>query len=443
MIDRAIIRALYINTTLSSNELRRQAGRSYKKVWPSVFFDHIEHLIKQKLIDKNETGGRGKKVYYFLTEKAKEAYRAGILEITEKKEDNDTKHTQRLRNRFEKESQELMRQKMYLLLFFFGTIDHPVYELHSEMELKQFLSKLGLSRNDLKPIEDGFGKNGLLRATITTPRSMHRLQIVVDNQLAVWPLSSFTPPYNLYVKRYEPILGRIKIWKELYAYFDFKDQTSIRPELNKVRQKIKNGFKGGSNIQIYLYRYTLPGISADDLLNHDRFVFEHIDLTRGEVEKALMLLIEKGMIRKVFQFDGQERFSISEPALEEVITNCWEILQTVREIAFTTWMYLRKPNEPERKWLAIFYGNEKAEQMFRMYYGYRKMCKAEVRQDKRFAKSLEAGIKKLKVRARRNLRELYKKYNTDIIKGYGFPLDILIELIYPMTLRQEHKKSRV
>jgi DNA-binding HxlR family transcriptional regulator len=441
MIDRTIIKALYDNNTLSANELRRHVERSYKKVGPSVFFDHIKHLMKQESIGKNDTGRRGCKVYYFLTEKSKETYRVGILEVTTKNVDTNAKHRQRIRNSFEKENEELMRQKMYLLLFFFGTVDHPVYELRSEREINRFLSRFGLSMNDLKPIEEGFGRNGLLRATITTPLMIYRPKIVVDNKLAVWPLSEVTPPYKLYIKRYEPILGKIKFWRELYAYFDYEDVTSIRPELNKIKHMIKNGFKGCSNIRLYLYRYTLPGISADDLLNHERFVFEHINLTREEVQKALTLLLEKRILYEVLKFEGHQRFSIADPALEEVIFDCWEILQKVREIAFSTWMYLRKPNELERKWLAVFYGNEKSESILRRYYNYRKNFQVVVRKDKEFTETLESGNRKLKGEVRESIDELYKKCEKGIIKEYGFPIDILIELIYPETLRQAHKKE--
>jgi len=272
---------------------------------------------------------------------------------------------------------------------------------------------------------------------------MYHAQFVIDKELAVWPLSYVTPPYRLSVTRYEPISGGIKIWKERYAYFDYNEHTSIRIELNKIRQKMKSGFDGGSNIQLYLYRYTLPGISAADLLNHKRFVFEHIDLTGEEVQKALAFLLEKKMIRKVLEFAKEPRFSIAEPALEEVIADCWDILQIVREIAFTTWMYLRKPNELERKWLAVFYGNEKSEEIFRSYYYYRKRWKLKVKQDKEFSVSVQSGIKKLKVEVQRNIDNLYKKCNNDTIKAYGFPLDKLIELIYPEMLRQVHKKSWV
>jgi predicted transcriptional regulator len=440
-IDKAIIKALYQNNTLSANELRRQVDKSYKRVWPSVFSFHRETLLEQALIDKNDTGRRGGRVYYFLTEKAKDEYRADILELRLSKEDNVSKR-RRSQNSIE-ESEALKHQKMFLLLFFFGTVDRPVYQLRTEDELKQFLSNFRLSKNDIKVIEEGNGRREDLTAIFTTPRLMYRMQIIIDNQLAVWPVSSITPPYRLYITQYEPILGRIKIWKERYAYFDYDDHTSIRRELNKIRHSIKNDFNGGSNIQVYLYRYNLPGISAADLLNHERFVFEHIDLTGEEVKRALTVLLEKGMICKVFEFDREPRFSIAEPALEEVITNCWEILQTVREIAFTTWMYFRGPTEPERKWLAVFYGNEKSEELFRSYYDYRKRWKPKVEEDKDFSKSLQSGIKKLNVEVRHNIDSLYKKCDNDIIKAYGFPLDKLIRLVYPETLRQAHNKGGI
>lgn len=439
-IDRTIIKALFENNTLSANELKRQVEKSYKKVWPSVFSFHRERLLKQKLINKNDTGRRGSKVYYFLTENTKQEYLAGILELRFDKGDGGTKR-RRTQNSIEKENEALKRQKMFLLLFFFGTVDRPVYDLRSEQELKQFLSNHGLSKNDLKVIKEGNGEDEVLRATFTTAHPMHRLQIVIDNQLDVWPLSNITPPYRLYITRYEPILGRIKIWKERYAYFDYDDHTSIRTELNKIRKSMKNDFNGGSNIQLYLYRYTLPGISAADLLNHKKFVFEHIDLTVEEVQKVLALLLEKRMLYEVFKFRGQSRFSITDSALEEVIADCWDILQIVREIAFITWMYLRKPNELERKWLAVFYGNEKSEEIFRAYYDYRKRWKPKIKGDKEFSKSLQSEIKKMKVEVQHKIDNLYKKCDNKIIKAYGFPLDKLIELIYPETLRQSHKKS--
>lgn len=94
-------------------------------------------MLSEGYIDKDDTGERGKKVYYFLTEKTKQLQRLKILKIKSKKQVSEL-------NRL---SEEEKRQNMYLMIFFLGR--RTYYPFKTEGQLRDFLSEAGSSMNDL------------------------------------------------------------------------------------------------------------------------------------------------------------------------------------------------------------------------------------------------------------------------------------------------------
>jgi len=65
-------------------------------------------MLSEDSIGKNDTGERGKKVYYFLTEKTKQMERLKILDFKSKKEIAELNN----------QSKEEMRLSAYIVIFF-------------------------------------------------------------------------------------------------------------------------------------------------------------------------------------------------------------------------------------------------------------------------------------------------------------------------------------
>jgi hypothetical protein len=114
-------------------ELLRAIRRSYRRISVDAFDSHRRKMLSEGYIDKDDPGGRGKRVYYFLTEKTKQMQRLNILRLKSKKEIAE------LNNQIEEEK----RLNVYLLIFFVSI--HRAYEFKTIEQLKKFLSEAGVS----------------------------------------------------------------------------------------------------------------------------------------------------------------------------------------------------------------------------------------------------------------------------------------------------------
>src|SRR6266487_17730 len=146
ILDNLITTIVGKNKTISFNELHRMTNQIYKKIPRSVFTFHIKKLIDEGLLGKDDDGKRGKPVYYFLTEKAKQEVRLKIRGEISKIENND----------------DDKRRKLYLLLlvseFTFREDEYGC--IKTEDELEEFLAKIHTSRQHLVIHDEG----GIYRA---------------------------------------------------------------------------------------------------------------------------------------------------------------------------------------------------------------------------------------------------------------------------------------
>jgi hypothetical protein len=344
-IDRNIIKALSEYEILSSQDLKDKIeSKDYlnRTLSPDTYSSHMKNLVAEKVLEKNfENPRHGLKwIFYSLTESAKEEYLFQILEIKSK--------TKNKKIDLKKESDEEKRQKMYHLLFFLETQDHPVYELHTDQQLEDFLSKVNVAKNELKV------EGEEIRAAFTTSWAPYRRLIPIDETLNVEPITSITPPYRVFITRYKLPNSYVRIWEERYAYYDYAGETAVRKELEGLKKKIE-GLRD-SNVSISLWRYAVPGISMSDLLNYKRYLFKHIYFTWDEAQRAFDLLKQKEIIKPVCVFFDEIRYSITDQALREVIIDCWNVFGTIEEIMMLTWLYLRKPKDREIKHATAFYG---------------------------------------------------------------------------------------
>src|SRR5215467_6845771 len=104
-IDNWIVRALTEKATLHYMGLLEY---TYRHISLDTFNSHIKKMLSEGYIVKNDTGKRGKKVYYFLTEKTKQMERLKILDFKSKKEIAELNN----------QSEEEKRLSAYIVIFF-------------------------------------------------------------------------------------------------------------------------------------------------------------------------------------------------------------------------------------------------------------------------------------------------------------------------------------
>ncbi len=446
-LDKSIIRALNADSELSYNEIHRRVNKDYRMVADTVLSYHLQILEQQKkYISGRIIRDKGVRVYYSLTDKARQQYQFGVLEFspTITKEGKIKKIKG---NKFQtEETEESKRKKMYMLLFFIGTVNHPIYLPKSKKEFQDFLSEIGLAdivneHDDIDIWLKQIPKRSerIILATNTETQLSDTLFLPIDDNVQALPIPSITPPYRLFITLYSVPMHRVTFWKEEYAYFDYSseyEKEAWRPELEEFRKQIKKKTVKAKNITVEAYRYTVPGISISDLLNKDRsFAFEYIDINQQEAQEAFSLLKENGLLKAEFEFMGETRYSIADESLIEVISACGDVSVTLYDAMTMTWFYIRGPTELERQWLATFFGHKTADHLFRNCYSYRKgdvssSISLEANKQQDFISYVQQCIKNLKKKATADIKAIRSKY-ADRIAKYMFPLDDLIEVISP------------
>jgi hypothetical protein len=79
---------------------------------------------------------------------------------------------------------------------------------------------------------------------------------------------------------------------------------------------------------------------------------------------------------RYFQFLSN---SIADERLKRAVKDCWRVFDTVEDMMTKIWLYIRPPTSSERKWAATSHGDTRSEDLFRIYYRYRKAFLGEVR----------------------------------------------------------------
>lgn len=215
----------------------------------------------------------------------------------------------------------------------------------------------------------------MLRATITSDLDFY-FPITIDETLQVEPIDAITPPYRLSITTYDIPKSEIRIWKETYSYFDYND--------------------------------------------------------------TIDLLKQKGIIRWVYTFRGESRFSIADEFLSKAIIDCWNVFGIIDEITILTLKYLRRSSKEERNRMRYFHGEEMSDEIFRSFYNYRHLS-INTHKKKDFIERIEREVKELSLKANEEIEEI-KMRHSDTIKKYHFPLNSLIQLVYPEYLQKSHNK---
>ena len=127
-------------------ELFRAIKNTYRKISIDAFNSHIKNMIGKALISKDDNGQRGKRVYYFLTEKAKQLQRLKILE---------SKPAENMAG-LEIKKREERRVKIYYFLFHVMDIMRKLPKRLTKQEVSVLLADLQSSENDL--VEDYKGE---------------------------------------------------------------------------------------------------------------------------------------------------------------------------------------------------------------------------------------------------------------------------------------------
>ncbi|HEY7083054.1 MAG TPA: hypothetical protein VH500_25455 [Nitrososphaeraceae archaeon] len=187
----------------------------------------------------------------------------------------------------------------------------------------------------------------------------------------------------------------------------------------------------------YVYTCILPGLSITDILeDRDKPAFWHINFTKPEVQDAIELLRDEGMLRPIaFSPNGEERYDVYDSSVKMFLEGCWELYTLVFFLTDLIWKKIRPLTTDEIKWVERHTGTQTAHNILRdtsieRYKHYKKIKNKKLYLKKAWPKITEHNdeIK----RYTEYLKNIYAK----VIEKHPFPFDDLLELIYPKCLQQ-------
>ena len=208
--------------------------------------------------------------------------------------------------------------------------------------------------------------------------------------------------------------------------------------INVVRKESSNTSSSDVGSQSYFDCY-IPGLSISDILySRSRPAFWHINFTHSEVQHVFNLLQNEGILQPIkIMYHGELRYEIRDPMLVDFLDDCALLYHSARRSIEIIWKHIRKPNRDEIRWLELFMGTEKVDEICRESYrrrhnrsvAYKRLRKKEDRKKK--IKLIMEHIQ-LSTRFAMNLKESH----SNAIRKYRFPSEELLDLIYPKFLQQ-------
>jgi hypothetical protein len=191
-----------------------------------------------------------------------------------------------------------------------------------------------------------------------------------------------------------------------------------------------------SNDEGTVYKCSLPGLSVTDVLLSDNTpIFRHIKFTESDVQEAFDLLHDEGIIKKILiTHDGNLRYIISDPLMENLLEYCGELYHLVYTVIEVIWE-IRKPIAEEIKWIEQAIGSSGAVKMTRKSNGVRTNRLKKAKNKKQILAKATQKILEYRNMIKHDVLLLRKDYAEQIEK-YQFLCDELFQIIYPKFLQQ-------
>jgi len=376
-IDRAIIHQLAESELLSTGKLKEKIEMVLtRSINDRTYFNHLTRLVDKKILNKQDYGQRGKvSVFYSLTKETKMRIKLRLL-----KEIDPEAETFR---------------KIYGFLLLSGPITGD-YEYYPGSNLDELLSKLNISRKDLRI--DSIDKVTDDEESCTRFRNKYEMRIL---------------PNGLYIS-YKPIFNRI------YLIEKIRYQNDTRT--NHI-------YDTGDG-----YGFRFPGISAAQFLRY----FDFFKAKADKVEEAFKLLSKNGLIRPTMKFLDETIYMVADFELYYLLKSIRLILKLEYD-SLDSKIFLEnfKPptNEEIERRRFTFPDEQELEKVHNMKEIYRNDFKAHIKKVKgpnefsRIQKKLEANIEQMEIH-KMDFINLVRKRSGNSLKKYAFLSDV-IGALYP------------
>jgi hypothetical protein len=346
-----------------------------QKLDSSYFRYRISPVIKK------EDFGRGKKIFYSLTDEARSIIQIGLS----------------LRKI------ESWREIAYQLLFYYWKNEYDAsrlpsdvvkkYEFRGEEELKSFLARIHMHKQDF----------------MTTPERYSKENRRTDNIL-------YEPSQNIRISRTQYDDTRCTVYRYLLPGISPRDIMEGRKvDVTKTR----------------------AGYVFEHLFDQEMY---RKQLSMDDIEELFNLLEKENLIfklrsRTLTYLEEGNRYDIK-PELRTFFEDCWDKLFGGTFIRMTyTWKVFRPPGKEEKIWYKMIWGRRRANSFFVAY----NTRLSELKKDKKLhditkKKFTDKYIQTLNESLRENYDVIYRNHR-DTIEKYPYPSNMLLETVYPPFMR--------
>jgi hypothetical protein len=386
---------------ISSGKLKRDVEKLLtdgKPIPKATFSSHLAQMLKPgsstskyrvSPVLKKEDFGRGKKIFYSLTDEARKRIAIGLL----------------LRKI------DSWKETAYLLLFYYLRHEYDPtrlpydtikkYEFKSEEELGSFLTRIHLLKQDFR----------------NTNKTYSKVNARTD--------SIMTEPYqNVRISRTEyEDTGNV-----IYRYL----LPGISPrDIIEGRKVDVTGSRAGYVFE-HLFDQEVSGRQ----------------LTMVDLEELFDLLEKEDLISKINSFTmtylGEKRYEVN-PELRAFFKDCWDKLFSGGSLfrMMFTWRVFRRPRKEENGWYKMIWGRRRANSFFVAFNTrLRELKKNKKSHDATKKDFNEKYIQTYDESLLREYDSICKKYS-DTTKKYPYPSNILLEIVYPSFLRMLNLQHKI
>lgn len=340
-------------------------GKTKNKISYRDYSAVLESMLKERKVSKEDSGKRGSKVYYSLTDSSKKQYQRDILGIDEEK--------QRLR-------------ELYQLLFFYEVGKYGKIYFTREEDFSGFLESVGLSVQNLKPFK-----------TVEAPEVNVRL-------------TYFEHVKGIFIAKHELILENVTTYSITLPGF--------------TRQEIVDYYKKNSKRQRLTYSPDYLGIFSHIKFTESDLISAFQTLKTAHLIKRIPTFsadLDPNISSRHI------RYTIADNRLRELISGIWKIYHEIHTILFMK-SSIGELEDRDKKWLRYLFGDWNTEKLLQEWCKKSaSILKHHSDKDMEILGMKETIFGSLH-KVKKQIKDLNKKYN-QVLKEYGFPMTLINELI--------------
>ena len=278
---------------------------------------------------------------------------------------------------------------IYEKFFLYEVLHDPLFILKSEDEFETLLSDLGVKRKDLE------------WAKISEAHNYDSVELIYGDNID-FPTKII--PKKILSEYWKERKGQSEVSEKIeFICFPKKphnlDVVIYRREYWKINKNLPSG------IERTEYTITIPGVSIGELVNDGGGNNTNTSFLQADVEKALDLLRQTGLIEPAIRFQGHMRYKVKdedEHSLNNLnLRNFISILKAFHDSEFGLleykWKHFEGPTSEERKRWTWLLGEREASKFFNEIEIIRCENRKDMRQCMRQCKNIEEYHKFLNI----------------------------------------------